>query len=285
MKNIPCPPLSEFLQDLERRSGDTKFGSRWYNNLDQTLPKIRATEPPKVEVKIMNYFQLPHSNYNAESRVKSYDTITTELYCDILDMPHTCKNNLEMAKSNATKHSANVGSTADAAYYQIVAYGYLLGYLLPQKKERMKRLSNKKEEEIRKMLDKITSGGKTSIVGTSSSNITMYKDLSVYHTTVHKANPFKSLPYICPGKKQLENILQRSLELEEKLMPEFYASPLGEEEHKRLFWDVWVKEKKKFCWVDIERLFQSAQSWDEIIDHRMVNIDWDAENGSIGERK
>jgi hypothetical protein len=140
------------------------------------------------------------------------------------------------------------------------------------------------EEEIRKMLDKITSGGKISIVGTSSSNITMYKDLSVYHTTVHKANPITSLPYICPGKQQLENILKRSLELEKLLLPEFYASPLGEEEHKRLFWDVWLKENK-FCWVDIERLFQNAESWDEIIDHRMVNIDWDAEKGSIGERK
>jgi len=139
----------------------------------------------------MNYFQLPHSNDNAESGVKSYDTITAELYCDVLQMPHTCKNNLEMAKSNATKNSINAGSTADAAYQQIVAYGYLLGYLLPKKKDRV---------EVQK----------------------------------ERIN--------------------------------------------------FMKEKKKFCWVDIERLFQSAQSWDEIIDHRMVNIDWDAENGSIGER-
>jgi hypothetical protein len=138
----------------------------------------------------------------------------------------------------------------------------------------------KEEKEIRTMLDKITSGGKTSIVGTSSSNTTMYKDVSIYHTTVHKANPAKSLPYICPGKQQLENMLQRSLELEEKAMPEFYASPLGEEEHKRLLSDVWLKERKIFCWVDIE----SARSWDEIINQRMVNIDWDAENGSIEER-
>jgi hypothetical protein len=141
------------------------------------------------------------------------------------------------------------------------------------------------EEEIRKMLDKITSGGKISVVGTNSSNITMYKDLSVYHRNVHEANPVKSLPYICPGKQQLENLLKRSLQLEKLLMPEFYVSSLGEEEHKRLFWDVWFKERKIFCWVDIERLFQNVQSWDEIINHRMVNIDWDAENGSIEERK
>jgi len=309
-KSEPCTPFSEFLWNVERRSGDEKFGSRWYNNIDQTLPALRATGPPKLEVKTMNYFQLPHSNYNAESGVKSYDTITTELYCDILEMPYTCKNNLEMAKSKDKKNAVNAGSTATAVYQQIVAYGYLLGYLLPNEMESdfirdtqktctredemiwceslarctTEPVCAKEEKEIRTMLDKITSGGKISIVGTSSSNITMYKDLSVYHTTVHKANPAKSLPYICPGKKQLENILQRSLELEEKLMPEFYASPLGEEEHKRLFWDVWLKERKIFCWVDIKRLFQNAQSWDEIINQRMVNIEWDAENSSIKER-
>jgi hypothetical protein len=284
-KSKPCTPLGEFLQNQERRSGKEKFGSRFYYNLDQTLPAVQATAPPKLEVKMMNYFQLPHSNYNAERGVKSYDIITTEMYCDILEMPYTCKNNLEIANSNTAKNAANAGSTATAAYQQIVAYGYLLGYLLPNKKERVERLSRKEEKKILTMLDKITKGGKTSIVGTSSSNITMYKDLSVYHTTVHKANPVKSLPYICPGKQQLENILERSLKLEKKLMPEFYASPLGEEEHKRLFWDVWFKEKKIFCWVDIERLFQNAQSWDEIINHRMVNIDWDAENGGVEERK
>jgi hypothetical protein len=282
-----------------------------YNNLDQTLPVVRAAGPPKLEVETMNYFQLPHSNYNAESGVKSYDTITTELYCDVLQMPYSCKNNLEMAKSNDTKNSVNAGSTADAAYQQIVAYGYLLGYLLPNKKDRVEiqkeRIKcikekgeinwceslyryegepecDKQENEIRTMLDKITKGGKTSIVGTSSSNIAMYKDLSVYHRKVHKAIPVKSLPYICPGKQQLEKLLQRSLQLEEKLMPEFYASPFGEEEHKRLFSDVWLKERKIFCWVDIERLFQIARSWDEIINQRMVNIDWEAENGSIEER-
>jgi hypothetical protein len=132
----------------------------------------------------MNYFQLPHSNYNAESGVKPYgDTITTELYCDdvIEDMPYTCKNNLEKAKSKKAKKegAVNARPTADAAYQQIVAHGYILGCILPNKKER-----------------------------------------------------------------------------------------------------------KIFCWVDNERLFHNAQSWDddEIINQRMVNIDWDAENGNIEER-
>jgi hypothetical protein len=120
---------------LTKKSGDKTFGSRWYNNVDQTLPALRATGPTKLEVKTINYSQLPHSNYNAERGMKSYDTITTELYCDILEMPYTCKNYLEKTKFKDTKNAVNAGSTATAAYQQIVAYGYLRGCLLPNKKE------------------------------------------------------------------------------------------------------------------------------------------------------
>jgi hypothetical protein len=46
----------------------------------------------------------------------------------------------------------------------------------------------------------------------------------------------------------------------------------------QLFWDVWLKERKVVCRVDIERLFQNAQTWDEIINQRMVSVDWGSEN-------
>jgi len=301
--------MSSFLTELETRSGHEKFGSRFYNNLDRTLPVVQATGPSKLEVKIMNYFQVPHpnykpqSNYNAKSDLKSYDTITTELYCDILRIPHSCRNFLDMAEANTTMTVRNQGHAGDVAYQHIVAFGYRLGYLLPsdeeiaaiekdkndcRKKKRKiwceslkyceeEQKCAKEEEKIQTILDKITSGGTTSIVGTSSSNITMYKDLSDYHGNFDKRKPVDSLPYLCPEKKQLKKILQRSLQLEKLLMPEFYESPLGEKEHTRLFWDVWLKERKLFCWVDIERLFQNAQTWDEIINQRMVSVDWGSE--------
>jgi hypothetical protein len=301
-KHRPCAGLQAFLNEHALKKGNSAFGSRFYNNLDQTLPVVIATGPSKLKAKTMNYFQLPHnsnSESNAErSGVKSYDTITTELYCDALEMPHSCQKNRELAKTRA--NVTNKGSTGDAVYQQIVATGYQLGYLLPNEKD-LAALEKEKidcleknntwcesihqckkyepscaeaETEINTMRNKITSGSNTSIVGTNSSNITMYKDLSAYHETVHNLNWVDSLPYVCPKKQQLQKILEKSLRLEQLILPEFHSSPLGENEHKRMFWDVWFREKRIFCWVDIEKLFQNATTWDEIINHRMVSVDW-----------
>ena len=33
-----------------------------------------------------------------------------------------------------------------------------------------------------------------------------------------------------------------------------------------------------FCYVDLVRLFENATSWDEIINKRMINYDWDAKS-------
>ena len=66
-------------------------------------------------------------------------------------------------------------------------------------------------------------------------------------------------------------------------MPEFYALPLEMNEHKQIFWDVWVEEMKSFFWVDIQKLFQNATSWDEIINKRMVKYDWNATYGTSEE--
>lgn len=112
------------------------------------------------------------------------------------------------------------------------------------------------------------------IIGTNSSNIATFRDLSNYHTDVHKKVWTDSLPTKCIGKKMLEKLLEKSLAFEEMLMPDFYASSLGKDEHIRLFWDIWLKQKKLFCTVDTARLFQGATSWDDIINKRMVSYDW-----------
>ena len=123
-------------------------------------------------------------------------------------------------------------------------------------------------------LDKITSGRNIRIVGTNTSNITTYQELASYHTGVHKRTWTESLPIVCPKRSQLEQLLEKSLAMEKRLMPDFYDSPMGKEEHIRLFWDVWLKKKRLFCWVDTDRLFEGADSWDVIINERMVNHDW-----------
>jgi hypothetical protein len=63
-----------------------------------------------------------------------------------------------------------------------------------------------------------------------------------------------------PEEVQLVRLLQKSLEFEQSVTPDL-----------RLFWDVWLEEKKVFLWIDINRLFQNATSWDEIFNERMVS--------------
>lgn len=138
----------------------------------------------------------------------------------------------------------------------------------------------------RKELNRITSNGAITIVGTNSSNITTYKDLAQHH---HRARLYTSssttqttatsswtegLPIECLPTKQLNKLLEQSLKFEALVMPDFYATPLGREEHERMFWDTWLGERKLFCWVDIETLFQNATSWNEIVNERMVDHVW-----------
>ncbi len=202
-------------------------------------------------------------------------------------------------RTNTSSLVANKGGTSDSIYQQIVAAGYRFGFLLPsvrefeEYKERKeacqgkgfwcdslrkckarKEGCNSETKTLRGVLEKITSGGNTTIVGTNTSNITMFRELARYHNEVHNRTWTDSLPMVCPQRSQLEQLLEKSLAMEELVMPDFFASPLGKEEHSRIFWNVWLEEKKLFCWVDIDRLFQGATSWDVIINERMVSHDW-----------
>jgi len=290
-KDRPCQKLSKFLY---RYTEQTETSVRTYQSLDITLPKIMAKAPSKLEAKILNYFQLQNSGKGNEN--PGYKSITTELYCDAFASltPHTCANakDVEMKKEKSSSLVANKGGISDSVYQQIVAAAYWNGFLVLRDEE----LENKKEQcqgvgmwcaatrrctkteesctlELQE-LDKITSGRNIRIVGTNTSNITTYQELASYHTGVHKRTWTESLPIVCPKRSQLEQLLEKSLAMEKRLMPDFYDSPMGKEEHIRLFWDVWLKKKRLFCWVDTDRLFEGADSWDVIINERMVNHDW-----------
>mmetsp|Transcript_24334 Transcript_24334/g.49590 ORF Transcript_24334/g.49590 Transcript_24334/m.49590 type:complete len:185 (-) Transcript_24334:855-1409(-) len=112
-----------------------------------------------------------------------------------------------------------------------------------------------------------------SIQGTNTSNITTWMDLARHHLGLGLSWT-DSLPILCPGRENLRRFLEKSLKLEELVLPAFYATPLGKQEHERWFWDVMVGEKKAYCWVDIDRLFRNARSWDEIVYERMVTHEW-----------
>ena len=72
------------------------------------------------------------------------------------------------------------------------------------------------------------------------------------------------LPLKCPNRSDLELVLQRTLELEEMMMPAFFKSARGEVELRRSFW-VLADEMKEFCSVDIDQLFYNKTWWDEVL--------------------
>lgn len=306
-KNATCKGFKSFLQKHMKRRGSRKYQLRQaYDPVSVTLPEYLQSGPSKLQAKILNYFQLPHSPNAQEhletSRFKAYNSITTELYCDALGdnlTPHTCNHAQSTVRKDTSKKSAliaNKGDFSDSVYRRIVAQGYIVGFLLLTDQELEERKENCKADDViwcdavkrcltekkcnentklrQKRLDAIGLGRNAKIIGTNSSNVATFRDLSNYHVDVHKKRWTDNLPIKCVGKTLLEELLQKSLAFEEMVMPDFYASSLGKDEHIRLFWDVWLKEKKHFCTVDTARLFQGATSWDEIINERMVSSDW-----------
>merc|ERR1712176_889704 len=101
-------------------------------------------------------------------------------------------------------------------------------------------------------------------------NLTMYKiphtggkfnrilqvtELERYHTETLGLSARKNLPLLCPPRSELQSLLDKSWRFEELVVPGFFATNLGREEHIRTFWSS-VDEKKPYCWLDVQRLFQ-----------------------------
>lgn len=66
-----------------------------------------------------------------------------------------------------------------------------------------------------------------------------------------------TLPLICISPKEQEDILQISLRHEQALVPEFFASPLGELELRKGFQQ--ALEDNSFCSVDVAQIFDDKQ--------------------------
>lgn len=197
------------------------------------------------------------------------------------------------SNNTATSKVMNRGSPSTVVYQHIVAAAYKKGFLLLTDNElaqlktvrsgckrkgliwcgATKTCQTRTEKQIRKIECESPIDGR--IEGTNSSGILSWKDLSAYHQNLVGPSKWKStLPLTCLSKKNLNTILRKSLALEERVLPEFYNTPWGEAEHRRLFWKEWVERKKSFCWVNTDRLFQNAKTWKEVVDERMVSYNW-----------
>ena len=96
-------------------------------------------------------------------------------------------------------------------------------------------------------------------------------DLERYHTQHLGKDGIHHLPLLCPTREQLQSLLHKALQFERLVFPGL--SPSGTAEHVRAFWE-FADQKKEFCWLDIDRLFETATSWQDLLENRMVIDEW-----------
>jgi len=84
------------------------------------------------------------------------------------------------------------------------------------------------------------------------------------NTLGNSVNNFK---FICPSKEQYDILLQKSLQFEKELMPDFFASPIGEAELRSHF----EETKAKMCSVDHEEIINSKE-WIEFFSSLKTSI-------------
>ena len=78
MMTEQCPNIwSDYIWQHVKLKNEERYMGRngAYFQLDKTLPNARKTGPSKIEVKVLNYFQLP----KIDASNSHYNTITTEL--------------------------------------------------------------------------------------------------------------------------------------------------------------------------------------------------------------
>jgi len=199
----------------------------------------------KIKFDILNYFQLP--------REKHYNSITTELYCKSLGTGRTenaCRYSRDERSNEEINTIKNKGSNDIVKYHDIVVEAKNRGWI--------KKPTYFTDEGVEET--------------THNRRIKEVVTLEEYHTKELGLAGATNLPLLCPSQSQLQIFLDKSLRFEELIMPSFSLTALGKEEHIRSFWE--LANKKEFCWLDIERLFQNASSWEDLLHKRLVIDKW-----------
>ena len=80
-----------------------------------------------------------------------------------------------------------------------------------------------------------------------------------YHRNTLRLSP-NDFPLICLNENELDELLKISLNFEERLLPEFYASTNGKSEHIQKFHD--AVNEKQFCTINAEEVLKN-ETWKE----------------------
>jgi len=236
-----CEPIWKHMMD-HVHSIHYSSTRKEYHNIDETLGNL-TNLPSGVSVRILTYFVRPNNEY--------YNSITSELYCEVLGQertPETCR--VSKGLGNETDTNIRTGSV------DMIAYDHIL-------------------------VAATAAGGNRDWINTSDTKrIAARNELADYHeallanTNSTKTSIMMRLPLVCPPLYELEELLNKSLAFEQKIMDsDFYLSPIGKDAHTQQFWEM-VNEKKLFCRVDTDRLFETVSSFEQALEQRLNIDEW-----------
>ena len=155
--------------------------------------------------------------------------ITESFYCDMVpNAPQTCKHYLDQEDDNSAKQNVRVVITSSCS-------------------------------------NMVYTAAKGGIIGIDTTNQTRH-EATLHCVSFMEENNIThaGLPLICPKRDMLENLLNKSLEFEKKMVPEFYKSKGGEVDHRRSFW-LMAEERKEFCHVDIAQVLHGRKTWEDAL--------------------
>jgi hypothetical protein len=311
-----CKSIWKYIAGyINRSNGNGKgiqlFSTDHYHNLHETLPLARdvlkelvsattnsttmsstrsssssstttnnnnnsSSRSTTYRVELLNYFQLtPNTNY--------YNSITTELYCQILGddyTPHICR-----YSKNAKALVSHQGSLDNVPYKLIIHEAQKRNWITGFPKD-YKRVSQFLNTTI---IIKQQGNNKGN---NHNYNIDTWEDLQNYHkkiiinnTIIASSNNNKTttnnsklgqqrLPLVCPSKKELQKFLQQSLAFEKLILPNSFIEDtiLGEQQHILDFWK--LANSDAFCSIDIKTLFGNTKTWEQFLKERMIITNW-----------
>ena len=246
------------------------------NNNNNNNGNVVANHATTNKVEILNYFQLPNEEY--------YNSITTELYCQVLGLdrtPHTCQHSRQKGVTAEVHHKGYV----DNVPYKLILKeahqrGWVSGYPVTSNNYQAMLYANstiqtwKDLQDYHTQLLLTTTTTQTNTHNSSSEG----DDESTTATTNVKKNGRMIFPLLCPTKSQLATFLHKSLQFEKLVMPHFSHTALGEQAHTKAFWHVTANGTRStdnlFCSIDIPTFFGTVTSWEQLIEERLSIEAW-----------
>jgi len=154
--------------------------------------------------------------------------ITSSFYCDIIkNTPHTCLHSLNRTVGTHGKNRSVLSTACSIIVFQAAKIGLITNQTMNQ---------------------------------TTQINASIILEEYI----LANGRTYSDLPLSCPNRKLLEDLLHKSLEFEEKMMPEFYRSPEGEKTHRQEFW-YQADVKKIFCDVDVDQVLANTTTWSQVL--------------------